>query len=155
MACLDRFPLLISNNYSCKRPFFQWKFCPQLCQQDFWVDYCSPGKRQEALSLLKAWAPAVAARAKGASPITGCRADLSGLTAEESEALRRKATHPSDLTKAMYGAGSTVPHHHLGQVLRNLILSLSSSQRDCGVGRYEPQFLWPAMGWPFKSLIQC
>lgn len=31
--------------------FFQWKRCPQLCQQDFWADYCSPGNRQEAPSL--------------------------------------------------------------------------------------------------------
>lgn len=50
---LGGFPLLISNNYSCKLLFFQWKLCPQLCQQDFWADYCFPGNRQEAPSLLE------------------------------------------------------------------------------------------------------
>lgn len=33
--------------------FFQWKRCPQLCQQDFWADYCSQGNRQEAPSSLE------------------------------------------------------------------------------------------------------
>lgn len=56
-------PLLI-NNYSCKLLFFQWKLCPQLCQQDFWVDYGSPGSRQAVpCHCRKAWAAAVASEA--------------------------------------------------------------------------------------------
>lgn len=125
LAYFEIFPFLIYSNYSCKLIFFQWKLCPQPCQQDFWVDYCSPGNRQAMpCHRWKVWAAAVANEAWGTNPFISY--------SPMSLVLQLKKLRPpegSDLSKATQ-RGKVTLHLHLGQIPRPLITSLSSFQGD-------------------------